>query len=136
MNAVRENHPAALHWAIADESKKGTEILLEFGADPNIRFPSVCKQGRFREFKRSSTPLMMAAQKGSLELVELLLSAGADWSLQTDRGKTAVSLASRAGHTDVLKRLEQAGAKINYRSSPFFPQHLCRSQRTTAQSVF
>jgi ankyrin repeat protein len=44
-------------------------------------------------------------------LVKELLAKGADMNLQTKEGSTTLSIASKKGHTDVVKLLKKAGAK-------------------------
>ena len=79
--------------------------------------PQVAIPGMFEGLKPGATPLMIAAQEGNLPLVNRLLDAGADWRLRDSKGKTAVDLATGAGHTQILKRLEEAGATVNYESN-------------------
>lgn len=52
------------------------------------------------------TPLMEAAEKGNSQLVKLLLQAGADKTVQMENGKTALDLAIRLRHTDIVQRLK------------------------------
>lgn len=60
------------------------------------------------EFTRSeSTPLMMAVDRGSLEMVELLLEAGAEPGRSNRLGWTALHQAAREGHTEIAVRLAQ-----------------------------
>lgn len=66
------------------------ELLLDYGADPNL-----CGSGGL-------TPLMLAVMKGQMNLVLLLLNAGADPSIQVSeegaffsKGDTASSIADR-----------------------------------------
>lgn len=59
------------------------------------------------------TPLMNAADAGDTELVELLLTAGADISLQDANGQTALHLAAASGHVDIVRLLLRAGADVN-----------------------
>jgi ankyrin repeat protein len=61
----------------------------------------------------SSSPLMMAAQAGHLELVELLIEAGANVNAQNDCNSTALMFASRCGHISVVRTLLAAGANVN-----------------------
>ena len=69
-----------LHSACASGERESARILLEAGADPNIR-----QQGGF-------TPLHAAAQNGDEELTRLLLARGADPEAATDDGRTARDL--------------------------------------------
>lgn len=57
------------------------------------------------------TPLMLAAMKGDVESVRILLLAGADAKRRDEQGKTALVLAREAkspapGHEEVIKQLE------------------------------
>ena len=61
-------------------------MLLEHGADPNIR-----EQGGF-------TPLHAAAQNGDEQMIRTLLFGGADLTIAGNDGKTALDLAMEAGH--------------------------------------
>lgn len=51
------------------------------------------------------TPLMQAAAHGDLEIVDVLLGAGADPSLTSDEGKTPAALADENGHPTLAERL-------------------------------
>ena len=64
-----------LHSACASGERESARILLEAGADPNIR-----QQVGF-------TPLHAAAQNGDEELARLLLARGADPEAATDDGR-------------------------------------------------
>ena len=66
-----------LHSACASGERESARILLEAGANPNVR-----QQGGF-------TPLQAAAQNGDEELARLLLARGADPGAATDDGRTA-----------------------------------------------
>ncbi|MEM9192813.1 MAG: ankyrin repeat domain-containing protein [Myxococcota bacterium] len=59
---------------------------------------------------RNWTPLMFAASGGRLQLVQLLLEAGANPTLQSEDGRTAMSLAQERDEPSICKRLEDAGA--------------------------
>lgn len=61
------------------------------------------------------TPLIWAADVGSLGAVETLLKAGVDTNVQGFLGATAVSRAARRGHSDVLRVL------LSHRANPGIP---------------
>ncbi|XP_031622771.1 GA-binding protein subunit beta-1-like [Contarinia nasturtii] len=64
----------------------------------------------------------MAAKKGYLRIVELLLKAGADINIQTNDKQTSLYIATSAGHEDVVSMLLEKGADVNiqeiYGSAP------------------
>jgi ankyrin repeat protein len=57
------------------------------------------------------TPLMVAADRGALDVVELLLQAGADPNLSDSERKTSVRLAQQGGHREVVAALVAGGAR-------------------------
>ncbi|UOR06426.1 ankyrin repeat domain-containing protein [Hymenobacter aerilatus] len=52
------------------------------------------------------TPLMAAASKGYLEMVQLLLTNGADAKAKDEEGKTALAYAKEGNHAAVVALLE------------------------------
>jgi ankyrin repeat protein len=70
-------------------------MLISKGGDPNTKVKSV-------------TALMLAASKGSVEAVKVLLEADADPFAATYKGATALSLAQAAKHEAVVAVLKQA----------------------------
>lgn len=86
----------ALH---AGASRGGAEIvklLLEAGADPNV------KQ------ERGFVPLHSAAANGNAAVVELLVKHGARADIKADDGKMAADMAAEAGHKELAGRLRGA----------------------------
>jgi ankyrin repeat protein len=59
------------------------------------------------------TALELAASKGDLEAVELLLDAGADPNLHASNGRTPLHRAALRGDYDICKCLLEAGANVN-----------------------
>ncbi|KAB7594558.1 ankyrin repeat domain-containing protein [Verminephrobacter eiseniae] len=55
-----------------------------------------------------STPLMMAAQYGSTEAVQLLLQEGADPALKNQLGLSAIDFALRVGRVDAAEKIAAA----------------------------
>jgi ankyrin repeat protein len=82
---------------------------LAAGANPNLLAPS------------GSSVLMLAAHRGQLEHIELLLQAGAQPDLRqthkdSERGDTALLRAFYGGHLAAAQRLVQAGASMAARN--------------------
>ena len=77
---------APIHSAVAGRHARIVKMLLELGADPNLR-----EQGGY-------TPLHAAAQNDDVNIIRMLLLGGADLTLKSQEGKTALDLAMEAGH--------------------------------------
>lgn len=60
-----------------------------------------------------TTPLMLAAQSGSVACVRALLELGAQANLCNQFGRTALALAAARGHAEVVGALCDAGADPN-----------------------
>ncbi|XP_034847294.1 ankyrin repeat domain-containing protein 6 isoform X7 [Mirounga angustirostris] len=60
--------------------------------------------------KHGRTPLHLAANKGHLSVVQILLKAGCDLDVQDDAGDTALHVAAALNHKKVVKILLEAGA--------------------------
>lgn len=69
-------------YAATDEAK----VALRFGADPNARSEH-----------NGQTPLIVAAERGGLAMMALLLEAGADPSVEDCHGRSAMDWAREAG---------------------------------------
>jgi ankyrin repeat protein len=96
--------PNALRVAVSYSRVKMVELLLKRGVDPNT--PSTA--GNY-------TPLMQAASSANLELVKLLLDAGAKLNAEDNSGQTALDAAemythSSEEHRTVAAFLRERGA--------------------------
>lgn len=80
--------------------------LIERGADVN----AVNAQG--------VTPLMIASARGNLPMIGLLLEAGADPTMTSKAGKTAIDIARDNLNEDAVKSIELFKATISERSQP------------------
>jgi len=77
MNELDEEGWTALHYAVASGHVEICEALIEFGADLEVQLPDL------------STPLMLAADEGNLQLARLLLRSGALPGWRDDGGFSA-----------------------------------------------
>jgi len=96
----RDSHGGSLlHMAIKMGDVPMVKALLKKGADPNqTLLPS------------GITPLMGASQEGLLEIVDELIQAGALVNYTLQNGMTALWIAAKNGHLDVVRRLLAADA--------------------------
>jgi ankyrin repeat protein len=83
----------ALHSAAAAHGGEIVRLLLERGANPNVR-----QQGGW-------TPLHAAAQNGDAEMVRDLVEHHADPKAKNDDGKTPADIAAEKGHADIAAML-------------------------------
>ncbi len=113
----------ALNLAIQTSNEVLTEILLQSGADVNLKADSatpllmaamrnqyeiaklLLKAGadvNAKGFRHKDTPLQVAATHGSEELVKLFLSHGADPFARSSLGQTALDCAREGGHSNIV----------------------------------
>lgn len=82
----------ALMHAVSNGNVEMTRVLLEAGADPDLK-------------GRGFTPLGMAALQGHVRIVRLLLKAGADVDRKSNDGNTPIIAATILHRTDVVREL-------------------------------
>ena len=90
---------ADLFDAVEFRDRETVEMLLD-APDANINAQDLA----------GTTILMLACYYGHLELVQLILSRGADLKLQDNQGRTALLRASESGHVGVVELLKRASA--------------------------
>jgi len=90
-----------LHAAIKKDAFDIAKLLLEKGADPNIRI---------NEYKHQSDTICHAIQYSSLEMLNLLIKHGAKIALDINR---YFYIACNRNRIDMLDRLLEFGANIN-----------------------
>ena len=61
------------------------------------------------------SPLQIAAYRGDMEIVRIIIDAGADLELRNTKGGTALRFAVEQDHKDIVEILCKAGADINTR---------------------
>jgi hypothetical protein len=91
------NNPI-LYIATSKGYKDIVELLLKYGADPNIK-------------NNDATPLLLASSRGDKEIVELLLNHGADPNFKNKYDDTPLYQASRKKYKDIVDLLKKYGAK-------------------------
>lgn len=99
VNAVDETGNSVFHYACGRGLIDIANACIEYGADLSD------ENGRV-------TPLGLAARHSHVNIVHLLIEAGAEVNGVEESGKTALHLASSSGHKDVVEALIQCGANV------------------------
>jgi hypothetical protein len=94
--------------AITAKQPATAKILLDAGADPNVAADE--------EQHKGLTALHIAAEQSMEEMVELLLSKGANIHARTFSETTPFYRAARGGSLPILQMLYSAGSDINART--------------------
>ena len=124
VNRVNESGDTALMVAVQKgylkDSSKGARMSAEAGADVNRPFlqaeqylHSVLVEGTdLSRVGKSGDALMIAAQKAYVNIIEILIEAGANVNKICDKNKVALLLAFK-GNKKGLRLLLRSGAKVN-----------------------
>ena len=102
-------------------SKEIAKLLLDNGADVNMQ-------------ERGRTPLIYAAKRGKLEIVELYLQYGARVTTTDIDGDTALSYAIQYGHTNIAKLLIPKTLQEMEQHPTPTPHHMTGAPQTTPSS--
>ncbi|KAJ3093695.1 Serine/threonine-protein kinase plk1 [Phlyctochytrium bullatum] len=92
----------ALHWAAVYGHEDVVSFLIERGADVN------CSDDLLK-----NTPLMEAAEREHLQVVQVLVENGASIEAENQNGQTPLYLAVSEGHADIVRFLLDKGADVN-----------------------
>jgi ankyrin repeat protein len=108
---------SALAWAVAENHAEAVRVLLQHGADVNVRsalleFPRR-RTGQSVLALGSWTPLMYAARENALEAARVLVGAKADLDAVDPDGATALVVAIINANYDFAAFLLDAGANPN-----------------------
>ncbi len=94
---------SSLLGAVKANNLSRVEKLLE-SIDPNCEY---------RGGGEPRSPLVAAARKGNMEIVQALLSAGADVEYHAGGDEPPLMAASANGHVELVRMLLKEGAKVN-----------------------
>lgn len=89
---------AALRKAVSDKNREAVDFLVSHGADTNF-------SGTTSVFPNRETPLHIAVRTGDLDLVRLLMDAGADPERTNRLGNRAYDDAAQAGRLEIASYL-------------------------------
>jgi ankyrin repeat protein len=87
------------------------KLLLDHGADPDVRWDQSPVTRLDQPPLLATTPLIAAAVEGDAAFVRLLLDAGADPALRDWGNKTALDHAMDSGHREVIALLSEASRR-------------------------
>ncbi|MBQ8250794.1 MAG: ankyrin repeat domain-containing protein [Alphaproteobacteria bacterium] len=95
VNSVGTNDKSPLMQAIERGAEKTAKVLLEYGADPNLK-------------DKYTSPLHVAVRLNRPDLIQLLFNYGADQKVKNSQGQTPFEYAVRLNSVDCIPLLSQA----------------------------
>lgn len=102
-NIGNDKGSTALHWAVRYQHVDAVRILT---ANPSIEINTQRKLGLI-------SPIILSSALGSVEIVTLLIYAGADVNQKIRGEERPIHHAAKEGHEEVLELLIRRGADIN-----------------------
>ena len=106
INALNAEGLSSLHWAVINGNIEVTKLLIEKGANIEIK-DSGC----------GSSPLLFACQNGRTKIVKFLIEKGADINTKNSKGSNAIHFAAQSGKTEIVDFLLQNGLEINMKDN-------------------
>jgi hypothetical protein len=100
---IHESTKNPLFWAVRNEHTDATELLLKSGTNPNEITDNFMKE----------TCIKLAARLGNINIMQILLSYGADINFKSGLGKTALHDAASRDNLEVIKFLIENDADIS-----------------------
>ena len=88
-------------------NKACIELLLKNGADPNLEFKSSTSE----VFVKDSTPFMIESQFGSAEIIDLMISYGANIYKKDVLGNDSLDYAIKSNNKTIVKKLKKKRRK-------------------------
>ena len=116
-NGATFKYTEALNIAVSLGHLNLVRCLIDLGADVN--YLRRLEDPDWDTCFQCTGPLHVAAKNSHLEMVKLLLAHGADPTLQDMNGKTAVDMATKAGHNGVLDLLQEVALDTYFRHGGF-----------------
>lgn len=105
VNARTRDGRTPLLEAVLHGRARLVDVFLAAKADPNASFEG--RDPLRDDLEPGTTCLMVAAHQGKLDVVKRLIEAGAVVSATNQRGRTALEIAEREGHADVIDLLRK-----------------------------
>jgi ankyrin repeat protein len=103
VNAANEKGMFPLWLAVWNQDARMVDLLLRNGANAKQTFKG----------EAEIALLDVATQEGPLDVVQLLVKAGADYNKPDSHGQTPLRTAARNGHTGIVKYLLAKGAEVD-----------------------
>lgn len=120
---VGDTNNTLLHLAAINNRHKVIKVLIEAGANPNLRNID------------GHTPLMCAAQRGAAKAAQALLEGDAKKHKLAAYDNTALHLAAKKGRADTVAVLVDGGCKMNVHGQNGYTPLLNAVQKGHAETV-
>lgn len=123
VNAINSNGCTVLWTAAHNGYVESLQVLIEAGADVNIRnrtdgwSPLLIAAATHEAWTFGTQKFWGVNKSRQLEVVQLLLSAGADVNLSSNNNQTPLMEASACGAIDMVDILLKANADVNLRDN-------------------